>query len=172
MDKKRCMLNYAQRQTPVDLSTLGFTIIKTDKQFRESYAMHDVACAYVVHQYLQRKYIIHPIGVDLRQQKVIIKDELPNYFAEKNNEVFCFDAKAKSSTGYFGWINERSAKSYRQLAATCNVAVYLNFVQVVGGRVKGQTGYCSVIDEPIDKKRAWNGNIVWVYDWKKGLARI
>jgi len=172
MDKKQCILNYAQKQTPIDLSTLGFTIIKTDKQFQESYAMHDMACAYVVHQYLQRKYTIHPIGVDLRQRRVIIKEELPNYFAERDDEVFCFDAKAKSSIGSFGWINERSAISYRKLAMTCNVAIYLNFVQVVGGNVRGQMGYCNVENESIDKKRAWNGNIVWVYEWKKGLARI
>lgn len=172
MDKKRCILNYVQKQTPIDLSTLGFTVIKTDKHFQEAYAMHDVACAYVVHQYLRRKYTIHPIGVDLRKERVIIKDELPNYFVEKNDEVFCFDAKAKSSLQYFGWVNERAAKSYRKLAKTCNVAVYLNFVQVVGGNVRGEVGNCNLRDEPIDKRRAWNGNIVWIFDWKKGLARL
>lgn len=171
--KKQCILNYAQKQTPIDLSTLGFTIIKTDKHFQEAYAMHDAACACAVHQYLQRKYVIHPIGVDLRQKKVIIKDELPNYFAEKNDEIFCFDAKAKSSVKYFGWVNERAAISYRKLATICEVPVYLNFVQVVGGQVKGQVGYCDVLWKPkIKGHQAWNGNIVWIFDWKKGLARI
>ncbi|MCD6445882.1 hypothetical protein J7L49_03750 [Candidatus Bathyarchaeota archaeon] len=172
MDKKQCILNYAQRQTPIDLSTLGFTIIKTDKQFQKAYKMHDVACTYVVHQYLWAKYVIYPIGVDLRQHRVIIKDELPDYLAEKGGEVFCFDVKAKSSTKYFGWVNERAALSYRKLAETCNVPVYLNFVQVIGGKVRGKLGYCNIEDEPIKQVKAWNGNIVWVYKWEKGLARV
>jgi hypothetical protein len=173
MDKKQCILDYAQRQTPVNLSTLGFTVIKTDKQFQEAYAMHDMACAFIVHQYLRNKYTIYPIGVDLRQQKVIIKDELPNYFAEKNGEIFCFDAKAKSSVRHFGWVNERAAISYRKLAATCRVPVYLNFVQVVGGHVKGEVGYCNILWEPKAKShRAWNGNLVWIFDWKEGIACI
>lgn len=172
MDKKQCILNYVQKQTPINLSTLGFTIIKTDKQFNEAYAMHDVACSYAVLQYLQKKFTIHPIGVDLRQQKVIIKDELPNYFAEKNEDVFCFDPKAKTSIDNFGWVNERAAESYRKLAKACNVQVCLNFVHVVSGKVTGEVGHCDVEKEPIRKDRAWDGNIVWIYEWTKGLARI
>ena len=173
MDKKQCMLNYAQKQTPIKLSTLGFTIIKTEKHFEEAYAMHDAACAYVVHQYLQKKYTIYPIGIDLRKQKVIVKDELPNYFVEKNGEIFCFDAKAKSSVRFFGWVNDRAIRSYRKLARTCNVPVYLNFVQVVGGEVRGEMGYCDVQWKPKVKGHgAWNGNLVWIFDWEKGLARI
>ena len=173
MDKKQCILNYVQKQTPIKLSTLGFTIIKTNAQFQQAYAMHDKVCAHAVHQYLRKKYTIHPIGIDLRKQKVIIKDELPNYFAEKNDEIFCFDAKAKSSVRSFGWVNERAIVSYRKLAKTCEVPVYLNFIQVVGGQVRGQTGYCDVLWKPkIKDHQAWNGNIVWIFDWKKGLARI
>lgn len=173
MDKKRCILNYAQRQTPADLSTLGFTIIKTDKQFNEAYAMHDVACVYVVHRYLRKKYTIHPIGIDLRQRKVIIKDELPNYFAEKDDEAFVFDVKAKSSTRYFGWVNERAVISYRKMSKRCDVPVYLNFVQVVGGQVRGQIGYCDIWWKPkIKGYEAWNGNRVWIFNWEKGLVRI
>jgi len=135
--------------------------------------LHYVACAYAVHQYLRKKYTIHPIGVDLRKQKVIIKEELPNYFAEKNAEIFCFDAKAKSSVKNFGWVNERAITSYIKLAKTCEVPVYLNFIQVVGGQAKGQAGYCDVLWKPkIKDHQAWNGNIVWIFDWKKGLARV
>ena len=172
MNKRQCILNYAQKQTPIKLSTLGYAIIKTQQQFTSAYAMHDVACAYVAHQYLRKKYTIHPIGVDLRRQKVIIKDELPNYFAEKNSDVFCFDAKAKSSVRYFGWVNERSVTSYRKLAKKCKVPVYLIFVQVVGGQAKGQVGYCDVFWKPrVKGRRAWNGNLVWIFNWKNGLAR-
>lgn len=172
MDKKQCILNYAQNQIPINLYSLGFSIIKTDKQFHETYAMHDNACAYAVHQYLQ-KYTIHPIGIDLRRKKVIIKDELPDYFVEKNSEVFCFDVKAKSSIDYFGWVNKRAVTSYRKFARTCGVPVYLNFFQVVGGHVRGQVGYCDVSWKPkVKDYRTWNGNLVWIFDWEKGMARI
>ena len=142
MDKKQCILNYAQKQTPKDLSTLGFTVIKTGKHFQEAYAMHDVATAYVVQQYLRRKYSIHAIGVDLRKHGVIIKDEVPDYLVEKDGEIFCFDVKSKSSVQYFGWVNERAAISYRKLAKACSVPVCLIFVQVVDGNVRGETGCC------------------------------
>ncbi len=171
MDKKQCILNYAQKQTPKDLSTLGFTIIKTDSQFQEAYAMHDVATTYVVQQYLRRKYHIHPLGVDLRKHEVIIKEELPDYIAEKEADLFCYDTKAKSSLKYFGWVNERAIVSYRKLAEACEVPVYLIFVQVVSGNVIGEA-HCNAQDEPIEKRRAWNGNVVWIFHWKKGLPRI
>jgi len=172
MDKKQCILSYVQKQTPSDLSTLGFTVIKTSQQFQSAYKMHDIACSYAVLQYLQNKFNIHPIGVDLRQHNVIIQDELPNYFAEKDADVFCFDPKAKSSVKNFGWVNERASISYRKLAGACNVKVYLNFLQVVGGKVVGEVGHCDIEKEPIRKDRAWNGNPVWIYKWEKGLARI
>lgn len=173
MDKKQCIFNFVQQQIPVKLSTLGFTIIKSEGHFRKSYEMHDKACAHIVHQYLRKKYIVYPIGVDLREQEVIIENELPNYFAEKEEEIFCFDGKAKTKLNHFGWVNDRAARSYRKLAKTCNVPLYLNFVQVVGGRVTGKVGNCNIMDEPKTKNhKAWNGNIVWVFEWKEGFARI
>jgi len=172
MIKRECIINYAQSQTPVDLSTLGFPLIKTEEQFLSAYKMHDMACQFAVHQYLRHKYAITPLGIDLRQRKIIVKNELPNYIAEKEEEIFCFDPKAKSSIRHFGWVNERAVTSYRQLAKECGIPVYLDFIQVVGGTVKGETGYCNIEDEPSEKRQAWNGNIVWIYEWKKGLARI
>lgn len=171
MGKKQCILNYAQRQTPKDLSKLGFTIIKTDEQFQKAYAMHDVATTYVVQKYLRKKYSIHLLGVDLRKQEVIIEEELPDYIVEKADDIFCYDAKAKSSMKYFGWVNERAIVSYRKLAEACEVPVYLIFVQVESGNVKGDA-HCNVQDEPLGRGRAWNGNVVWILPWKKGLPCI
>lgn len=171
MDTKKCILNYAQKQTPKDLSTLSFTVIKTDSQFRKAYAMHDAATTYVVQQYLQRKYHIHPLGVDLRKHEVIIEEELPDYIAEKEDHIFCYDTKAKSSVRYFGWVNERAILSYRKLAETCEVPIYLIFIRVTSGNVEGEA-FCNVQDEPIGKKRAWNGNVVWIFPWKKGFPHI
>ena len=162
MDKKQCILNYAQKQTPKDLSKLGFSIIKTDEQFQKAYAMHDVATTYVVQKYLQEKYSIHPLGVDLRKHEVIIEEELPDYIAEKKGDIFCYDAKANSSLEYFGWVNERAIVSYRKLAEACKVPVYLVFVQVESGNVKCDA-HCNTQDEPLRKTQAWNGNVVWIF---------
>jgi len=172
MDKKQCVLNYAQKQTPKDLSTLGFAIIKTEEHFERAYAMHDVATSHVVRKYLESRCSIHPIGVDLRKHEVIIQDELPDYLLEKNADTFCFDVKAKSSTQYFGWVNERAVLSYRKLAKACSVPVYLVFVEVVAKKITGRFGYCNIEDEPIRKKQAWNGNVVWMFNWKEGLVRL
>ena len=173
MNKKQCILDFVQKQIPVKLSTLGFTIIKSEENFRKAYEMHDKACAHIVHQYLREKYVVYPIGVDLREQEVMIENELPNYIAEKGDEIFCFDGKAKSKINYFGWVNDRAARSYRMLVKICDVPLYLNFVQVVGGRVTGKIGHCNIMNEPKTKNhRAWNGNIVWIFNWKEGLAVI
>lgn len=172
MSKRECVIEYAKKQVLVDLSTLGFPLIKTTEQFLANYEMHDVACQYAALQYLKRKFWLIPIGVDERGRRVMVRNSLPNYLAQRGDEIFCFDPKAKSRTKHFGWVNERDAISYRMLARTCKVPVYLNFIQVVGGEVRGEVGHCNIEDEPIRKEVAWNGNIVWVYEWKKGLARI
>lgn len=172
MDKRGCIIEYAKRQALVDLSTLGFPLIKTTEQFQANYEMHDIACQYVVLEYLKKKFSITPIGVDERGRRVMVKNSLPNYLAQKEEDIFCFDPKAKSRTEHFGWVNERDAISYKELARTCKVPVYLNFVQLVGGKVRGEIGHCDIEDEPIGKSRAWNGNPVWIYKWEKGLAKI
>lgn len=134
--------------------------------------MHDVGANYVVQKYLHKKYTIHPLGVDLRKHEVIIEDELPDYIVEKNGKVFCFDVKSKSSIKYFGWANERAIVSYKKLVKACNVPIFLIFTQVVSGKVRGEIMYSNVEDEPIKKKQAWDGNIVWIFRWEKGLGDI
>ena len=172
MDKKQCIVEYAKKQIPKDLSTLGFSIIKTDDQFKNAYAMHDLAIDYVARQYLHGEFGLYPLGVDLRMREVIIENELPDYVVEKGSDLFCFDAKAKSSTNSFGWVNERAAMSYRKLAKECSVPIYPVFVQVVAKKALGRTAHCNIEDEPISKRTAWNGNKVWVFRWKEGLPRL
>jgi hypothetical protein len=172
MASRNCVIEYAKRQALVDLSTLGFTPIKTTEQFQSNYEMHDLACQYAALEYLKRKFSLIPIGVDERGRRVMVKNSLPNYMAEKSNEVFCFDPKAKKRIENFGWVNERDAISYRELANACRIPVYVDFVQVVGGKLRGEIGHCNIEDEPSEKTRAWNGNPVWIYKWEKGLARI
>jgi len=172
VNKRNCVIEYAKKQILVDLSTLGFPLIKTTEQFQSNYEMHDIACQYAALEYLKKKFWLIPIGVDERGRRVIVRNSLPNYLTEKGDEIFCFDPKAKTKIRHFGWVNERDAISYRELAKTCKIPVYLNFVQVVGGQVRGEIGNCNIEDEPIGESRAWNGNPVWIYEWVKGLARI
>ena len=172
MDKKKCILDYAKKQNPANLSTLGFPVIKTEEQFRNSYAMHDLAVDDVARQYLKNEFNLYSFGVDLREYEVIIENELPDYIAERESRLFCFDVKSKSSTKSFGWVNERAATSYRKLAKECSVTIYLIFVQVVARRLLGRTGNCSIEDEPISKRKVWDGNIVWVFRWKEGLPYL
>ena len=131
--------------------------------------MHDLATDYAARQYLQNGFNLYPLGVDLREHEVIIENELPDYMVEKGTSLFCFDAKSKSSTDTFGWVNERAVVSYRKLAEQCSVKIYLIFVQVVARKILNKSGYCSIEDGPIYKREAWDGNIVWVFGCKEGL---
>lgn len=115
---------------------------------------------------------MYPLGVNLRESRVIIENELPDYLVEKDNNLFCFDAKSKSSSKSFGWINERAAISYRKLAKQCLVRIYLIFVQVVAGKVLEKTGSCNIEDEPVNIRNAWDRNTVWVFSCEEGLPFI
>ena len=171
-DRKQRILEYAKNQSPRTLSTLGFSIIKTDEQFVNAYVMHDLALNYTARQYLKNGFYLYPLGVDMRKHAVIIENELPDYIVEKGTDLFCFDAKAKSSTNSFGLVNERAANSYRNFAKECSVLVYLIFVKVVANRVFDKVGYCSISDEPIEISRAWDGNKIWVFRWSQGIPNI
>lgn len=171
MDKQECVIEYAKKQILVDLSTLSFPLIKTTEQFLSNYRMHDIACRYVILKYIQSGFLLAPIGVDERGRRVIVRNSLPDYLAIRGDEVFCFDVKSKSRVENFGWVNERDALSYRELVRVCKVPVFLNFVRIVDGQVR-ELGYCNIEDEPLYMTQAWDGNIVWVYRWEVGLARI
>lgn len=171
LDKKGCILDYAKKQIPKNLSASYFPIIKTEEQFQNAYAMHDLAINHAAREYLQNGFNLRPLGVDLREREVIIENELPDYVAEKGNDLFCFDAKSKSSTKSFGWVNERAAISYRRLLKECSVQIYMVFV-LVSGRTIGRIGNCNIEDEPIAKEKAWDGNSVWIFRWKEGLPHL
>lgn len=170
--KKADILEFAKRQAPIPLD---FGIIKSREDFEFSYQMHDVAATFSLREYLKAEYIITKLGVDLRylRQPTMIQDELPDFIADKGELLFCWDGKAKSSLNSFGWVNERAVIHYRQLAKVYQVPVYANFVQVSRGlEPTGRVGHCNILDETIKKIRAWNGNIVYVFNWQEGLAYL
>lgn len=170
--KKAAILEFAKKQAPI---TLDFQIIKSREDFEFSYEMHDVAATFSLREYVKAGYIITKLGVDLRylRQPTMIQDELPDFIADKDELLFCWDAKAKSSLNSFGWVNERAVIHYRQLAKVYDVPVYANFVQVTRGlEPTGRMGHCDITSELQKKIQAWNGNTVYVFNWQEGLVYL
>jgi len=171
MDKKLCVFRFAQAQVPVNLSELPFKPVKTVNEFIRGYKMHDIACQYIESQYLRLGFTLYRLGVDLRGRRIMVKNELPDYLMERAYDVFCVDAKSKRSISSFGKVNARAVVSYLNLKRECGVPVYLDFVRVHNGEVR-EIGYSDVVAEPIQKNLEWNGNVVWVYKWERGLAKL
>jgi hypothetical protein len=125
--KRDAIIEYAKKQMLVDISSLGFPLVKTSDRFRSNYNLHDDALQYVLLVYTKHGYMLTPICVDLRNKKVMVLNALPDYMVEKcdgsSNNIFCFDLKAKSDIRYFGYVNKRDAVSYRRLADECDVKV-------------------------------------------------
>jgi len=175
--KRDAIIEYAKKQILVDISTLGYLLVKTTDRFRSNYNLHDDALQYVLSVYSKHGYMLTPIGVDLRNEKVMVLNALPDYMVERcngsssndnNNSIFCFDLKAKSDIRYFGYVNKRDAVSYRRLADECDVKVYVIFINIYKEnsmiRIIREVGYSNILDKPIRKERMWDGSIAWVYE--------
>jgi len=175
-----CILKYLSNQIPLDLSKLKINPLKTKEQFLNNYTLHDIATAYIALKYFQKNFSLHPIGKDLRNESVMIINEVPDYYVEKIIDIdseehfnfFCFDVKAKRKINFFGWVNERAIHGYKKLSDNCNVPVYLIFILFENGRPTETYGYCNLSKKPLEAKIAWDKNKVLVYDWKKGLPNI
>jgi hypothetical protein len=171
MNRKQLVFEFARMQVPVDLSGLPFKPIKTAADFIRGYKLHDIACRYAEDEYVKSGFTLYRIGADLRNRRVMVRNEVPDYFAERGEEQFCFDVKGKTLIDFFGEVNERAVISYRRLAASAGVLVYVNFILIQNSKVV-ETGHADVMSEPIGKKPEWNGNPVWIYKWERGLARL
>jgi len=172
-----CVLNYLAEQCTIDLNTLNFSPVKTKEQFLTNYSLHDNASSYVALKYLQNNFSLHPIGKDLRDQRVMIKNEVPDYYSERivdietreDNINFCFDVKSKRNLDYFGWVNERAIHGYKRLTAKCNVKIFLVFILMENNIPTDNFGYSNISEAPIYTKIAWDQNKVLIYNWYKGL---
>jgi len=187
-EKRDAIIEYAKKQMLVDISTLGYLLVKTTDRFKSNYNLHDDALQYVLSVYSEHGYTLTPIGVDLRNKKVMVLNALPDYMVERcgsnssnssdnnNNSIFCFDLKAKSDIKYFGYVNKRDAVSYRRLVDECSVKVYVIFVNICKEnnmiRIIRKVGYSNILDKPIRKERMWDGNIAWIYEWYEGLPEL
>jgi hypothetical protein len=152
--------------------------MKTTDRFKSNYNLYDDALQYVLSVYSKHGYMLTPIGVDLRNARVMVLNALPDYMAERcdGSSIFFFDLKAKSDIRYFGYVNKRDAVSYRRLADECSVKVYVIFVNICKEnnviRIIKKIGYSNILDKPIRKEKMWDGNTTWIYEWYKRLPKL
>ena len=176
-DKLNCILKYLEKQTAVDLDKLDFSPIKSKSQFLSNYNLHDKATSFIALKYLQNNFSLHPIGKDLRDQRVMIKNEVPDYFVQRVVDIevledkiyFCFDVKSKRNIDFFGWVNERAIHGYKRLVAKCGVPVYLIYILMKNNVPTKNIGYCNITEASIYTKTAWDKNTVLIYSWEYGL---
>jgi hypothetical protein len=71
--------------------------MNTTDRFRSNYNLYDDALQYVLSVYSKHGYMLTPIGVDLRNARVMVLNALPDYMAERcdGSSIFFFDLKAK-----------------------------------------------------------------------------
>lgn len=100
----------------------------------------------------------------------MIENDVPDYLVEKEDLLFAVDPKAKTSQKKFGWANSRAVKSYRIVVKSCEIPIYLVFVLIENKAVKlGIYGHSDVMQEPINKIYAWDGNLVFEFSYEIGL---
>lgn len=176
-DKLNDILDYLKEHTKVKIpKAFAPVFVKTDEQFLKLYSMHDKATEFIALKYFQANYSLHPIGKDLRNQQIYIRNEIPDYFTEKivDTELkdyifFCFDVKAKSKVDYFGWVNEKSINDYRKFSRICGIPVYLIFSLIKNKNPTDTIGFCDISQNPIRRKTSWDKYEVLIFEWYKGM---
>lgn len=148
---------------------LDFTPIKTHEDFHKNYKMHDIASNFLLPKLIKIGYEITPLGKDLRDLKVIMKNEMPDFHVENKNKEFAFDIKSKASEKYFGWVNQRAVNGYRNFIKETGIPVFAFFVLVKNNLPVNKIGYSDISRKEINAKKAWNGNLVYIFKWKYGF---
>lgn len=171
------ILYYLNLQTSIPIEKLRNKPIKTKKQFLENYDRHDLATKTLAMIYFENNFSLHPIGKDLRHQKVFIKNEVPDYYVEKIIDTkekieFCFDVKSKSRKSSYGWINEKSIKDYRKFSRICGVKVFGLYMIVENRTIVRDFAYSEIFQNRINQLIASDGNTVFVFEYKIGLPFI
>lgn len=150
---------------------LDYIPIKTKDEFLKNYKMHDIAQEYLISKIIDLGIKVTPLGKDLREKRVIMKNEIPDFYIERYNIEFAFDIKSKSSIKYFGWINERAVKGYKKFSCDTGLNVYAFFVLIKDEKVVNKIGFSNINEKELKIERAWDGNIIYKYKWNKGLPR-
>lgn len=148
---------------------LNYEPVKTKSEFLMNYEKHDLANNYIVNILRKNNYTILPLAKDLRYSKIIMKNELPDFLAIKEEKIWAFDLKSKGKLDYFGWVNKRAIDSYNKFKEEIGIQIYLIFVLIQKNQPTGKIGYTSLDMKPKNEKVAWDKNIVLIYEWLEGL---
>jgi hypothetical protein len=168
------ILSYLKLQTGIPLKELKQKPIKTKSQFLQNYKRHDRATKSIALTYFRYNFSLHPIGKDLRDKKVFLNREVPDYYVEKivdseSNICFCFDVKSKSIKDYYGWVNERSVNHYRKFSKMCKVKVFVIFLIIDDYSITRDFAYSNIFQNKKSSHISWDKNRVYVLPYQKGL---
>ena len=153
---------------------LAYNPIKSKDQFLKNYKIHDIASKYILDLFSDKGYYTFILGKDLRNKRVQMTNEIPDILILTNDWLISFDVKSKTNIKWFGIVNERASLGYKKFQKVVStnkyiIPIYSQFVLVENDEPKNQLGYSNLSEVYLEKRRMWDGNIVYKYNWKKGL---
>jgi len=135
---------------------------KDKKQYQRGYQRHEEACKYILSKIKGGKII--PLAERIKkEQEILLKTDIPDFIFKNRERYTLFDMKFKSKLEYFGWINERAYRTYKQSSEDLNIPLFVIFTDL------SNIGYVSLEQKPFKKTKAWNGNNVFIFNWQEGL---
>ena len=171
---KKIILNIQNYMKNEDGEILNYKPIKTKEQFLNNYQMHDRASESILELLSNKGYFIFHLGKDLRNKRVQMKNEIPDFLLLTNKLLIGFDVKSKSKLDWFGIVNERAVKGYRKFQENVSkdnykIPIYSQFILIDNNDPSKYLGYSNLSEMYLERKIMWDGNLVYKFNWKKGL---
>lgn len=171
---KKVILNIQNYMKNEDGEILNYKPIKTKEQFLNNYQMHDRASESILELLSNKGYFIFHLGKDLRNKRVQMKNEIPDFLLLTNKLLIGFDVKSKSKLDWFGIVNERAVKGYRKFQENVSkdnykIPIYSQFILIDNNDPSKYLGYSNLSEMYLERKIMWDGNLVYKFNWKKGL---
>ncbi len=153
---------------------LDYKPIKTKEQFLKNYQMHDRASESILKLLINKGYLIFHLGKDLRNKRVQMKNEMPDFLLLAKGLLIGFDVKSKSKKDWFGIINERAVLGYRKFQLDVStkkyrIPIYSQFILMKKNEPLDELGYSNLSEAYVEKKKMWDGNLTYKFNWKSGL---
>lgn len=171
---KEVLLNIQKYMNEEYGDFLNYKPIKTKERFLQNYQMHDVASEFILKLLTNKGYFVFHLGKDLRNRRVQMKNEIPDFLLLTKNLLIGFDVKSKSKNDWFGIVNERAVLGYRKFqlkVSTKNykIPIYSQFIIIENNKPLNDLGFSNLSEVCIEKKRMWDGNLTYKFNWKSGL---
>jgi len=164
LNTKKRLYEYTKR---IAYKELDFNPIKDTDVFLDNYKKHDMAIRDAVSKYVAEGWIVYPLGVDKREERVIVKNDIPDLYIERsflsNTLLFCLEIKTKSSKKFIGWINKRAHKGYTELIDNCNIPIYIANCYSPKTDKKLNKWYWHQINNEYTETTAWDKNTVCIF---------